>query len=292
MADNIYVSQSISGYNSSPPPDDGTVSEANRTKYATVKDKLADPVKTLAEIVDTAMLTAGALTLHNGVDQQNAMAGSLAFTSSELTISAGAVTPKRSHHTIDTEADAATDDLDTMATANISDGGLVILRAENTARTVVVKHEAGGAGQFHLAGGADYSIDDANKLLVVMRVGADWNEVTRSKQTFEAPDFTSSEQTVTVDSALDVAHGLTTIPTLVQCILRCKTANLNYAVGDEVILGGYWVNSSTDAGVSIRANTTNVSLVTGVSIQLIDVSSFNEATITTTSWKYVIKAWK
>lgn len=49
---NYYTSQSIANYDDNPPPDDGTESEANRTKYATVKDELADPIKTLTEAID------------------------------------------------------------------------------------------------------------------------------------------------------------------------------------------------------------------------------------------------
>ena len=53
-----YSSQSISGYNSTPPPDDGSVSEANKVKWSTIKNKLTDPPKVLAEAVNTAINTA------------------------------------------------------------------------------------------------------------------------------------------------------------------------------------------------------------------------------------------
>ena len=52
-----YSSQSASGYNSVPPADDGTVSEANKGKWSTIKTKLADPVKTLADAINTALGT-------------------------------------------------------------------------------------------------------------------------------------------------------------------------------------------------------------------------------------------
>lgn len=52
-----YPTQSISGYNASPPVDDGTQVEANKIKWVTHKDKLTDPVKTLAEAIDTALVT-------------------------------------------------------------------------------------------------------------------------------------------------------------------------------------------------------------------------------------------
>lgn len=52
-----YSSKSISGYNATPPDDDGTVSEANKVKWSTVKTKLGDTIKTLAEAINTALVT-------------------------------------------------------------------------------------------------------------------------------------------------------------------------------------------------------------------------------------------
>jgi len=55
---NPYTSQAISGYNASPPPDDGSVVAANVLKWSNHKDKLADPVKTLAEAINTETINA------------------------------------------------------------------------------------------------------------------------------------------------------------------------------------------------------------------------------------------
>ena len=49
---------SISGYNSNPPSDDGTQTEANRVKWSTIKTKLPDPIKTAYEASETATLAA------------------------------------------------------------------------------------------------------------------------------------------------------------------------------------------------------------------------------------------
>lgn len=53
-----YTSQTITDYNTSPPPDDGSATSANTVKWATHKDKLADPIKTLAEAINTETLAA------------------------------------------------------------------------------------------------------------------------------------------------------------------------------------------------------------------------------------------
>lgn len=57
MAD-PYSSVSISGYNTNPPADDGSQTEANRVKWATIKTKLNDPVKTRTDDMDTALIAA------------------------------------------------------------------------------------------------------------------------------------------------------------------------------------------------------------------------------------------
>jgi phosphotransferase system IIB component len=53
-----YSSLSASGFNSSPPADDASQTAANLVTWAGVKTKLADPVKNLADAVNTALVTA------------------------------------------------------------------------------------------------------------------------------------------------------------------------------------------------------------------------------------------
>ncbi len=51
-----YSTQAASGYNSSPPPDDGSQSASNQITWAAQKTKLADPVKNLADNINTALV--------------------------------------------------------------------------------------------------------------------------------------------------------------------------------------------------------------------------------------------
>lgn len=55
MAAVTYSKPSISGYNASPPADDGSEVAANEIKWATHKDKLGDPLKTYADAVNDAV---------------------------------------------------------------------------------------------------------------------------------------------------------------------------------------------------------------------------------------------
>ena len=53
-----YTGVSISGYNATPPSDDGTVSESNKVKWSTEKTKLTDPLKTAIESINTNLVSA------------------------------------------------------------------------------------------------------------------------------------------------------------------------------------------------------------------------------------------
>lgn len=53
-----YSSVTVSGYNSVPPADDGTVSEANKVKWSTQKTKLTDPLNTAIAAINTNLVSA------------------------------------------------------------------------------------------------------------------------------------------------------------------------------------------------------------------------------------------
>ncbi len=102
--------------------------------------------------------------------------------SSELTINSGMVTPTRAVHSVDTELDAATDDLANIVPTSLS-GRFLIIRPENASRDVVVKHAAGGDGQVNLADAADFTMADTTTWLMLERRGTSpssaWYEVAR-----------------------------------------------------------------------------------------------------------------
>jgi len=95
----------------------------------------------------------------------------------EATISSGTASVSSSYGIIDTEGSAATDDLDTISPW--SDGKIIVLKAKDNARTVVVKN---GTGNIRLAGAADFSLDHTRDTIMLMftsSLGA-WLEISRS----------------------------------------------------------------------------------------------------------------
>lgn len=87
----------------------------------------------------------------------------------ELTIASGAITATQSFHTIDTQADAATDDLDTISGGTAGD--ILYLRLANAARIVVLKHNT---GNIHTPYGADVTVDSINTVVCLAFNGTDW----------------------------------------------------------------------------------------------------------------------
>ena len=93
----------------------------------------------------------------------------------ELTIAGGVITINSSYHNVDTEASAASDDLDTINGG--TDGQRLILKANASTRTVVIKDTSGNiqiAGDFSLTNQADF-------IELIYDVGTSfWYELSRS----------------------------------------------------------------------------------------------------------------
>lgn len=94
--------------------------------------------------------------------------------STELTISSGAITPTQASHTVDTEADAATDDLSTITGTNFKAGDILVLSAANGSRDVVLK---ASGGNILLTNDVDITLDDTEKTVILRYDGTNWNYV-------------------------------------------------------------------------------------------------------------------
>ena len=103
-------------------------------------------------------------------------AGNLSFADeTELTISAGVITVTQNYHSVDTEADAASDDLDTINGLNV--GAILVIVPDNGARTIVAKD---GTGNLILAG--DFTMATNRDTLTLLRsTPTRWIELSRSQ---------------------------------------------------------------------------------------------------------------
>lgn len=100
--------------------------------------------------------------------------------------------------------------------------------------------------------------------------------------------FESAEQTLTINTATNIAHGFSSVPMIVYSFLRCKTTELGYAVGDEVLVS---VSNGSNTGINVWANTTNVGFVVDDGITLITRSGVAYSSITLANWRFVARAW-
>lgn len=109
------------------------------------------------------------VTSGNGVvvDSLKLKDGTVIFpTATELTIASGAITVTQGLHTVDTEGDAATDNLDTIN--GLAAGQIVVLRAANGARDVVLTN---GVGNVYTPNGTSATLSSTTQGLLVVGDG-------------------------------------------------------------------------------------------------------------------------
>lgn len=111
------------------------------------------------------------------IDAVAEMPGGAAKT--ELTIAAGSVTPTAALHKIDTEGNAATDDLTHIDYTNHPEGRVIVISNVNAGRVVTLKNESGGNGEMVIADDADLELLHPYQTVTLARVGTQWLEIGR-----------------------------------------------------------------------------------------------------------------
>lgn len=106
---------------------------------------------------------------------QNAIQGETA------TIASGAITLSRTSalmtYLVDTEAAAASDDLDSINPTGFADNDILVFRAVNSGRVVTFKH---GTGNFVLAGDSDFATANYGNTITLQYIGGSFYEVSRT----------------------------------------------------------------------------------------------------------------
>lgn len=101
--------------------------------------------------------------------------------------------------------------------------------------------------------------------------------------------FESSEQSLSNSATISVSHGLGGVPKLFQVVIRCKTAELGYSIGDEVEAITF---DTQDAYPSNFVNATTIGVVTNAAAAAVtNRSSFGRNAVTNADWKFVFRAW-
>ncbi len=107
------------------------------------------------------------------------------------------------------------------------------------------------------------------------------------------PTFTSTEQTITNAGSLTIAHGLGSRPTRIWAHLVNQTAELNYSIGDRLIVSPSQSSSSAvdSRGLSIVPDATNLNIRFGsAELFVLNKTTGAGAAITNVNWKLVLEA--
>lgn len=138
-------------------------------------------------------------------------------------------------------------------------------------------------------GGTTFSVqkDGGRNQLDIWTDGTTWYTSTRR--------FQSAAQTITAAGALTIAHGLGAVPRTVQMLLKNATAELNYAVNDEVMdwIGGRDQVGTGNRGISVIKNATNLVVRFGSSaatFAVLNATTGVDAAIVNANWNCILVA--
>ena len=87
----------------------------------------------------------------------------------ELTINSGSITVTHSFHTVDTESDAASDNLDNISGGKT--GQILILKPATGSRTVVIRSDE---SNIFTKGDSSFSMDTTNDTVILFKDGTAW----------------------------------------------------------------------------------------------------------------------
>lgn len=181
------------------------------------------------------------------------------------TIATGSITPSVAIFTVDTEASATADDLDTILTTNFHTGAVIAIQAADASRVVTVKNEAGGSGQITLVDGADKDLD-TDKWMLLRRNGADWVEFVVAE---DIPDASETESGI-IEIATQAETDAGTDDT--KAITPAKLASWSVSGGEYAIFADEKANGTDGGGITTGSwqqrdlNTVRVNQISGASL--------------------------
>lgn len=177
-------------------------------------------------------------------------------TDTTVNISGGIISISRSRHLVDTEASAASDDLDTI-TGGV-EGDILVLQCVSAARVVTVKHNT---GNIYFRSGGDRVLYDVYQTIVLMYDGVKWTE------------WNGQRLTAGIDSTLTIESD-TIFPTkdrhMVDTESAAATDDLSSIGVGAMEEGQLLVLSAVSAArvVVIKHNVGNIRTFNGLDIRL------------------------
>jgi len=193
------------------------------------------------------------------------------------TISSGAITGDATLVTVDTEASAASDDLDTISSPTAGD--FMIMRNANNSRVVTVRNNGGGSGNIRTYNGLNVILNNTNQIIILVYNGSNWNVLPNH---FSATTF--------VYQAATIATGAITYTSSYMVIDTegaAATDDLDTISGGQ--LGSFLIlsSSSNARDVTIKHNTGNINTPNGADIVLDASNKFVILVYNSATWNCI-----
>ena len=109
----------------------------------------------------------------------NTVAGLVLSAASTYTIAAGTASITDAKQTFAKIAvqSGTIDNLFTLTMTGVAAGQILVIQADDEAKTIVCKH---GTGNLYLSGAADFSLDSVKNKLMLISDGTDWHQIAGS----------------------------------------------------------------------------------------------------------------
>lgn len=202
-----------------------------------------------------------------------------------LSISAGVATVSQLFHTIDTENNDPSDDLDTLNGG--TEGMFVVFRLENGSRTVTLKH---GTGNIIIPGGLDFTMEDANDIVLLIFTNSNWRVLSSSslKSLFDAntilkadTDDTPEALTVPEQTIIGrITSGVITALTATQVMaLLSGGAGADFSMNTNKLTSVKNPTNAQDAATKGYVDTVDDAIVAAYQAHVADTSTHGAADI-------------
>lgn len=106
--------------------------------------------------------------------------------------------------------------------------------------------------------------------------------------------YDSGVQAITNGGNLNLSHLLGVKPTRVQLFLRCKTAEHNWSIGDEIMWAAGNEGGFGSYGLTVSTTTTQINIIfpsTVAAGTLIDKTAHTQVTLTPNNWEVIVRAY-
>ena len=186
---------------------------ANQLSWAKHKTKLADPIKTLAESINTAVSATFAKTINTDATVANQISGSLALEWATATIGTDAISPTYSAVLLGTESGATSDTLQTITATGVYNGALLNIRQRNATEEILLIHATSTAAtatgaNIYLARNANIrlrNVNDSALLQYDSNVASGWVQVSGDQALRVSGTITYTAGTPALSNAVGVS---------------------------------------------------------------------------------------